>query len=252
MKIGYLITARLKSTRLPNKLRLKILNREIICWMIDRLKLSNELSDIIICTSTNHQDDALEEIAKQEKICVYRGSEEDVIQRLYEAALFFNLEYVLNITADCPLVSIEYISKIIETYNNTNADLIRCLDLPHGFFSYGIKVKALQKVCEVKGSANTEVWGRYFTDTGLFNVINLEIPLELQRSDYRLTLDYKQDFEFFQAIFMHFGKETYKKGIVEIISYLDNHPEIVEINKDCKQAFQKNWNSQNTIRLKNE
>lgn len=250
MRIGYLVTARLKSTRLPNKLILKIQEREVIRWMIDRLKISTELDEIVICTSTNPQDQPLEEIAKQEKVGIFRGHEEDVIKRLYDAAVEFKLDYILNVTADCPLVSYEYISLIIDSYKNTNADLVRCLDLPHGFFSYGIKVDALKKVCDIKDDDKTEVWGRYFTDTGHFKVVDLDIPNDLKRPDYRLTLDYPEDFKFFEAVFAFFGPETYKTKMKNIIEYLDNHPEIVNINAHCKNAFKKNWDSQNTIHLK--
>lgn len=252
MKIGFLITARLKSTRLPNKLILKIFDREIIRWMIDRLKLSNELDVIVLCTSNNSQDNELIEIAKQENIFAYRGSEEDVIERLYEAAIFFKLDYVVNVTADCPLTSIEYIRRIVETYKQTNADLVRCLDLPYGLFSYGIKIDALKKICEIKNSKHTEVWGRYFTDTGIFKVVDIVVPKELQRPKFRLTLDYKEDFEFFNALFNHFGEDTFRKDVADIVKYLDEHPEVVEINNNCIAAFQNNWNSQNNILLKNE
>lgn len=252
MNIGFLITARLKSTRLPNKLLLKIFDREIIRWMIDRLKLSSELNKIIICTSTNSQDDTLISIANEEGVDIFRGSEDDVLQRLYDASVFFKLDYIVNVTADCPLVSLEYISEIIKTYERTDADLLRCLELPHGFFSYGIKVEALKRVCEIKGSENTEVWGRYFTETGLFNVIDLKIPLEIQRPNYRLTLDYQEDFTFFEQVFFALGPEAYKKSIYEILSLLDNHNEIVAINSNCKYAFKKNWDSQNTLKIKNE
>ncbi|WKZ71065.1 MAG: hypothetical protein QY331_07345 [Melioribacteraceae bacterium] len=252
MKIGFLITARLKSTRLPNKLILKIFDREIIRWMIDRLKLSDQLHNIIICTSLNSQDDPLEKIALEEGINCFRGSEEDVLKRLLDAALLFNLDYIVNVTADCPLVSFEYISEIIKEFKKSEADLIRCLDLPHGLFSYGIKINALSKVCEIKSSNSTEVWGKYFTDTGLFNVVDLVIPETLKRSNYRLTLDYQEDYDFFMAIFNYFGLDTYKKGISEIISFLDEHQEVVEINKNCRDAFKVNWESQNNYSVKSE
>jgi len=250
MKIGYLITARMKSTRLKHKLTLEINGRQIIRWMIDRLKLAKSIDEIIICTSTNPQDDILVQIAFEEGIKIFRGHEEDVIQRLYDAAIENKLDYALNITADCPLVSIEYIEKIIEEYKNNNADLVRTLDLPHGFYSYGLKVEALKRVCELKNGTDTEVWGRYFTDTGLFNVVDLEIPTELIRNDFRLTLDYPQDFDFFNAIYSHFGNATYSVGISEIIQFLDDNPEIVSINKDLKKSYKERWDSQNQIKLK--
>jgi spore coat polysaccharide biosynthesis protein SpsF len=250
MKIGFLITARLKSTRLPKKLILKLNGREVIRHMLDRLKLSSVLDSIILCTSTNPQDKPLIKIAIDEGIDYFLGDEDDVILRLYKASKEFGLDYAINLTADCPLVSIEYIEKIVEKYKETNADLIRCLDLPHGFYPFGLKIGAMGKVCEVKKSRNTEVWGRYFTDTGLFNIVDLEIPKKYIRRDYRLTLDYQDDFKFFQEIFNHFGENTYKTSMSEIIRYLDENPQIVEINKHCQEMYKKRWESQNKLVLK--
>lgn len=250
MKIGYLITARMKSTRLKHKLTLEIHNRQIIRWMIDRIKLAKSIDEIIVCTSTNPQDDILEQIAYEEGVKVFRGHEDDVIQRLYQASIENKLDYALNITADCPLVSTEYIEKIIDEYKKSNADLIRTLDLPHGFFSYGLKVDAMKKVCELKDGMDTEVWGRYFTDTGLFRVVDIKIPLKYIRKNFRLTLDYSEDFEFFKVIFNHFGAETFKVGMPKIIHFLDGNPQVVAINADLKNFYQERWNSQNQIKIK--
>ena len=249
MKVGFLITARLKSTRLPKKLILKLNGREVVRHMVDRLKVSPVLDSIIICTSNNPQDDPLIEAAVEEGIEYFRGDEDDVILRLYEAAKHFKLDYVINITADCPLVSIDYIEKIVEKYKETYADLIRCLDLPHGFYSYGLKIDAMRKICEIKSSNETEVWGRYFTDTGLFNIVDLEIPNEYVRRDYRLTLDYIDDFKLFQKIFEHFGENTYKVSMSEIIEYLDENPQIVEINKHCEKIYKERWKKQNKLEV---
>ena len=249
MKIGFLITGRLKSTRLPKKLILKLNGREVIRHMIDRLKTSNILNTIILCTSNNLQDEPLIKIAIDEGIHYFPGDEDDVILRLCKASTEFGLDYAINLTADCPLVSIEYIERIVKKYKETNADLVRCLDLSHGFYSFGLKVDAMRKVCEIKKSKETEVWGRYFTDTGLFNIVDLEVPKSIRR-DYRLTLDYQDDFKFFQEIFNHFGVNTYKASMLEIIKYLDENPQIVEINKYCEEMYKRRWEGQNNLILK--
>ena len=249
MEIGFLITARLKSTRLPKKVILELNNRSIICHMIDRLKLSNILDRIILCTSTNPQDKPLVDIAANESIDCFLGSEEDVILRLYEAARKFKLDYALNVTADCPLVSLEYLEKIVDKYMETNADLIKCSKLPHGLYSNGLKIEAIKRVCEIKKSNETEVWGRYFTDTGLFNVVDLDVPPEYIRPDYRLTLDYPEDFEFFKKIFEHFGKNTYKISMRAIIKYLDENPQVVAINKHCEELYKKRIESQTKLEV---
>ena len=246
MKIGFLITARLKSTRLPSKLTLKIREREMIRHMIDRLKECRVIDNIVLCTSDNPQDGPLVKIAAAERIECFLGDEDDVILRLYNAAKKFNLDYVINITADCPLVSIEYVEKIFEKYKETDADFIRCLDLPHGFYSYGLKIDAMKKVCDIKKSGKTEVWGKYFTETGLFNVVDLEVPDEYKK-DYRLTLDYPDDFKFFQNLFDHFGDDTYKTSMMKIIKYLDENPQVVDINKHCEEMYKKRWEKQNEL-----
>ena len=158
MKVGYLITGRLKSTRLPKKLLLEIKGKPIINHMIDRLKLAKQVNEIIICSSTNNQDKPLADIAKQNNIQCYFGDPDDVLVRLLKAADKFNLDYILNITADCPFVDPGYADKMVNKYIETNADLIRQFDLPHGVFSYGIKVEALRKVVSLKDSTDTEVW----------------------------------------------------------------------------------------------
>ena len=250
MKTGFLITARMKSTRLPKKLTLKINNLEIVAWMMDRLKQCRVLNEIIIATSTNPQDNVLCKIAKREGVRCYKGSEDDVLERLYQAAKTYEQDYIINITGDCPLVAFDFIEKVVELYKKSGADLITTFGLPHGFYFYGIKISALEKVLEIKNDTDTEVWERYFTDTGLFKVIDMEIPEEFQRKNYRLTLDYPDDYEFFKALFEGFGQDTYKKSTREIIEFLDKHPEIVKINEHCEEMYKKRWESQNKLVLK--
>lgn len=251
MKVGFLITARMKSTRLPLKLTLKIQDREIIALMIDRLKLCHCVDEIIIATSTNPQDEILCQIAQREHVKCFRGSEADVLERLYMAAQYFKLDYIVNVTADCPLVGYDFIEDVVKEYQKTNADLILTKKLPHGFYFYGIKVEALKRVLEIKDENDTEIWGDYFTKTGLFNVIEMKTPKELIRKNYRLTLDYPEDYQFFIALFNGLGKDAYKKSTEEIIKFLDAHPEIVKINQHCAELFKTRFSSQKkSIKLK--
>jgi predicted dehydrogenase/spore coat polysaccharide biosynthesis protein SpsF (cytidylyltransferase family) len=219
--------------------------------MLDRLKLAKRVDQIIVCTSTNPQDDQLVELAESEGVSWFRGDEDDVVKRLADAATAFNLDYILSITADCPFSDPDYADKIVEAYLETNADLIRALNLPHGAFSYGVKPDAFRRIVEIKDQTNTEVWGRYFTDTDLFDVYDLPITNELHRQPgLRMTLDYPADLEFFKAVFA----QLYRPGMVftldEILHFLRDHKEVVEINRDCAAPFLKRWLSQSSIKLK--
>lgn len=253
MKAGFLITGRMKSTRLPKKLTLEVLDREMIAWMIDRAKLCKGVDEIVIATSTNPQDDILEEIAIREGVKIFRGSEADVVERLYEAAKAFDLDFFVNITADCPLFGYDYVDKTIEEYKKTNADLITSMKLPHGLFVYGIKTEAFKKVIEMKKISDTEVWGALlYENQDIFNIVDMETPKELEREHFRLTLDYPEDFDLFNTIYQKIGKETYKKNTKEIIDFLDEHPEIVEINQSCRDVWKKKFNQQESTMLKSK
>ena len=251
MKVGYLITARLKSTRLPKKLLIEIRGKPIISHMLDRLKLSRKIDEIVICTSINPEDRPLVDLAGANGVSYYCGDPEDVIARLSDAAKAFNFDYVLNITADCPFADPYYADRVVDAYIETGADLIRTFELPHGAFSYGIKPEALSRVVKIKADIHTEVWGRYFTDTGLFEVHDLPImnPFH-RRPGLRMTLDYPEDLAFFEAVFGHLYEEGSVFSLDEILRLLDGHPEIIELNRDCADHFKKRFNSQSEISLK--
>ena len=116
MKVGYLITGRLKSTRLVEKLLLEIKGKSVISHMIDRIKLAKNVDEIIICTSSNKLDAPLGEIAIENSVQCYFGDPDDVLVRLLGAVDKFGLDYILNITADCPFVDPEYADKIVEKF----------------------------------------------------------------------------------------------------------------------------------------
>src|SRR5258705_2324279 len=232
------------------KLLREVEGRPIFSHMIDRLKLAERVDQIIVCTSTNPQDDPLTDIAADTGVSLFRGDEDDVVKRLSEAATAFDLDYILSITADCPFSDPIYADKIVESYERTDADLIRALDLPHGAYSYGVKPSAFSKVMEIKDEVNTEVWGRYFTDTDLFHVYDLPIGEEHRLPELRMTLDYLEDLEFFKAVFSHLYVPGKVFSLDEILDFLREHPEVIDINLHCEAAYKKRWTAQSAIKLK--
>lgn len=251
MKTGFLMIGRLKSTRLPKKLLIEIEGRPILAYMFDRIKQCRRVDEIILCTSTNPQDDPLEDLAKTENVSIFRGHEDDVLKRLYDASVVFDIDYILSMTCDCPFVDPIYADKMADTFESTDADLILALDLPHGVYSWGIKPSALKKVLEIKDTADTEVWGRYFTDTDLFHVYDLPIENAFHRQPgLRMTLDYPEDLEFFKAVFAYLYQPGKFFSLDDILNLLKKHPEITEVNRHCAEAYKKRWTKQSDIKLK--
>ncbi|NYT04906.1 MAG: NTP transferase domain-containing protein [Methanomicrobiales archaeon] len=242
MKVGFIITARLKSTRLPGKLLLPIQGEPVIGLMIDRLKLSPHLDEIIIATSENPEDDRLCSIAEQRGVRCFRGHERNVVERLALAGREYGLDYILNVTGDCPLVACDFIPDVLSLFEKTGADLVQTFDLPHGMFFYGIKPSALDRIrARLPRDAETSAWGIYFTESAEFRVEKVAIPSDLRRKDLRLTLDYPQDFEMLTAVYGGLGKDARRRSSRAIIAYLDGHPEIPAINASCEELYRKRF-----------
>lgn len=233
MRVGFLITGRLKSTRLPKKVILEVAGKPLFSHMCDRLKHAQRIERIVLCTSTNTQDNPLIACAQKEGISYYRGSEEDVLERLCEAAVFYDFDYTVNITADCPIVDPLFVDMIVDEYEKTNADLIRFTNLPPGQGPNGIKVKALKKVCELKNEKETEVWGGYFTNAAIFRCHDATVDEQYIFPGLKTTIDYPEDYEFLKRVF----DELYVPGRVfslkAIIELLKKKPDLLAINSHC-------------------
>ena len=230
-KFTFLITARLKSKRLPKKVLLKVLGKPLIVHMINRIKYAKNIDKIIICTSTNVQDDPLEEIANQEKINCYRGSEDDVLQRLLDAAKKFNLNHFANLTADVPMIDPFLIDESVEKYNDLNVDLI--LPEKNSFGAcYVFKVSALEKVCKTKKETDTEIWMKYFTSHKKLKIHIFKVNSDKKHKFLKTSLDYYEDYKFIQKIF----EELYRPNKVfankDIINLVKKNPYISKINND--------------------
>ena len=236
MKTAILITARLKSTRLPMKVIKPIHGKPMIIHMLDRLKLAKIPEEIIICTSTVSQDDPLEEIAEQQGIKCFRGSPEDVLQRLTDAAEIYNVETVINCTADNPFVDPVYIDKLYEHHIKQDNEFTKIEGLPWGVFSYAISSDALKKVCKIKNETDTEVWHGYFMDTGRFKWDALEVNDEsVLWPDLRLTVDTPEDFEMVTKVFDELYTSKSVFPLSDIVELCRNKPEIPAINENVMQ-----------------
>lgn len=229
MRTAVTITVRMKSVRLPKKVTKMLVGKTIIGHLIERVKRAEFPNEIILCTSTNPQDDILVKIAKKNNIRCFRGDEIDVFKRLYEAAKKHKLDFIVSTTGDNPLTDPYYIDKIIEKFKKTNADYITCLDLPWGTFSYGVKVKAMEKVLKLKKEEDTEVWGQYFTKSNLFKIEKVDIDEALKNSNLRLTVDTPEDFEFMEKIYSELYPRNNAFTLLDVIELVEEKPELKKL-----------------------
>jgi len=231
MSTPFLITARLKSTRLPKKIMLEVMGKPLIVHMLDRIKHSRHIEDIVICTSTNSQDDPLEEIAEKEHVHCFRGSEDDVLERLLRAARSYDMTNFANITADCPLIDPLLIDRAVEEYDKVNADLVMYGDSNNNipFNCYVLRVSALEKVCELKKETDTEVWLNLFT-THMFKIHSIIVEDKYRHNSLKTSLDYPEDYEFIRKVFGELYDPDRVFSLPDVIDLANRRPDILSIN----------------------
>ena len=122
MNVIAISQARTGSTRFPNKILQKVNGESLLSIHIRRIKNSKKINFIIIATTNKKGDDVVEEEANNLSVKCFRGSEEDVLDRFYQAAKPYNADYVVRLTSDCPLIDPNLIDKIIKIAIKSEVD----------------------------------------------------------------------------------------------------------------------------------
>lgn len=236
MKIGFLITARLKSSRLPLKLLLDLNGKTVFERVVERCKAVSNIDEIILCTSINKQDKPLVDAAIKNNIYYYLGSEADVLQRLSDAATFFDLDYIINITGENPLFSIYHANLVVNLAKQKKYDFINIKGLPIGCAVYGIRPEALKTVCEFKEEIDTEIWGPLINRPDIFAVKEIDVEEHYSIPNLRITTDYPEDYRFIAAIYKRFPQNSIP-NLSDVINLFKKHPKLLEINNKREQAM---------------
>jgi spore coat polysaccharide biosynthesis protein SpsF len=236
MKIGFFITARLKSTRLKKKVLLDLEGQSVLGHVMERAQQVEGVNDVVVCTSTVAQDRPIVDVCNKQGCYYFTGSPEDVLNRLLCASTFFDCDYLLLITADNPLFSYEYAQRLVnEIRRDPEVDFLHVDGLPLGMDPYIIRRKAFEVIDAIKNDSETEFWPEYLKDQSIFKHKSISADPEHKR-DYRLTLDYPQDLDFFKAIYQkcYQGKPI---ATSQIIDYLDANPSVLALNGSIERSW---------------
>jgi spore coat polysaccharide biosynthesis protein SpsF len=235
LRLGFLITARLKSTRCPLKILQDLNGKTVVERVIERTREVQGIAEIVLCTSATPQDRPLVDLAIRNQIYYFLGDEVDVLKRLLDAVTFFGMDSFLSITADNPLFSIYHANLAADRLKAKDCDYVKIEGLPIGAAVHGVKTKALQLVCQMKTMVDTEIWGLLFDQPEIFAVESIQVPeTQFIPDDLRLTLDYPEDYRLINHIYCNVGFQSVI-NLENIFEYLAAHPELVEINRHCAQ-----------------
>ena len=238
-KIGILLNCRLESSRLPNKALKEIENQNLIEHIIDRLKSNKITNKIILCIPKNKKNNPLEKIAKKKKIRSYRGSYDEVINRLYCSAKKYKLKNKIITTGDNPLVDIKNLEKLITYHIRNKNDFSKSYGLPWGSFCYSVNFNALEKVIKLKKTKLTETWVDYFLKNKIFKSGIMKI---INKSYFfpklRVTIDTKLDLKMMRVIYSIFYQKNKIVDLKKVIKFCRKNKEVYKINSSVIQKKQ--------------
>lgn len=232
MSINCIIQARLGSSRLPGKVLREIKGKSVLLHCLEQISYSTLIDDIIVATTTNPNDNLLVEKVKSYGYEVFRGNEEDLLDRYYQAARAFNTKIIVRVTSDCPLVDPEVIDKTIKAFQNSNCDY--CCNAipptyPDGYDTEVFTFETLEKAWREASliSEREHVSPYIWKNKDKFKFVNLENDVDL--SHIRITVDQKEDFMLIEKIINKINKSPIL--LRDIMKLLEEEPELLEINK---------------------
>jgi spore coat polysaccharide biosynthesis protein SpsF len=241
-KVLAIIQARVGSSRLPGKTLLDISGKPMLWHVINRLGYTNRIDDIVVAIPDSTVNDHLEDFLVRLGVKSFRGSENDVLTRYYQAALANYGEIIVRITSDCPLIDPKIVDSAIKTHLDSDNDYT-CVGngggFPRGLDTEVFNVEALLRAnLEARQQYEREHVTPYFYEhPSLFKINAIMSEPILNRPNIRLTVDTKEDLELVRLIFKYLGRNKTIFYSQEIIELIDEHPEFRLINANIKQKL---------------
>lgn len=201
-----IICARLGSKRLPAKHLLPILGRPMLELMLERVGQARLLDDCVLATTKLPTDDALIHLVSKLGIKYYRGSEQDVLDRVLEAARFFKAQVIVEIPGDNPLVDPTLIDQTIESFVSGGADYVRNAAVYNKAPGSDIRVFSIEALEKVNALTNEpedhEHVSIYFLKNPTkFRVRQIEPDVPPGIENVRMTVDVLDDFNRVKKIY---------------------------------------------------
>lgn len=240
MKTIIIVQARMTSTRLPGKILKTVLDKPLLEYQIERLRRVKLANEIVIATTINETDQPVVEFCERLAIPYYRGSEEDVLARYYEAAIKNKADVVVRVTSDCPMIDPDIINSMIDYYlhNHLKYDYVSNSlkrTYPRGMDTEVFSFLALKQAFQ-ESTAQAErehVTPFIYLNPERYHLASIEHDQDY--SKYRLTVDTQEDYELISHVIKRLYANNPTFSLADIVRVLEQNPEWYLINAHIEQ-----------------
>lgn len=240
MKTVATIEARMDSSRLPGKILKDVLGRPMLEHLVERVRRSEFIDDVIVATTTAPNDAKTEEVCTKIGVSCFRGSSDDVLDRVLNAAKSVKADVIVELTGDCPLLDPVEIDKVIKYYQSNQYDYVSNVltrTYPRGLDTQVFSVDLLDRVSRLTTDlADRENVSLYiYEHPKMFKLGNVEAEGTMRRPDLRLTVDLPEDFELVSEIYKVLYPQNPKFSLTDVLGLIDNDPRLKELNAHIQQ-----------------
>ncbi|MBF0285827.1 MAG: glycosyltransferase family protein [Magnetococcales bacterium] len=240
MKTIATIEARMSSTRLPGKVLRPILGRPMLQWLVERLQRAQTLDGVVVATTVNPADDPIAQLAERLGIGCFRGSEEDVLDRVLRTAQAHHADVIVELTGDNPLIDPRLVDHVVEIYRARGVDYVsNCMakTYPLGMnvqvFSTAVLAETARSTDDPADHEHVSLY--IYEHPERFSLHNVASGLAEEWSDVRLTVDTLEDFELVSRIVEALHPTQPDFGLPEILQLLEREPTLRAINAGVAQ-----------------
>ena len=236
MKIVATIEARMTSSRLPGKVLMPVLGQTMLEHLVARLRAVPSLNAIVLATTVNPADDPLAAFAQEHGLACFRGSEDDVMQRVIDAADSVGADVVVEITGDCPIIDPQIIEQTIRMFNVHEAEYVSNVQIrsyPDGMDTQVFRLDTLKRSAAMTDDLldREHVTLHIRKHPELFSCMHLVAPPEIHWPELGLTLDEPKDYLLLKKIIEYFEPMNPLFNCLDAVRLLRNRPDWVEINQ---------------------
>jgi len=231
-----IIQARSGSARLPGKIFLDIAGKPLLVRMVERVKAARLVGMVVVATTVDGEDDAVEKICEEHGISCFRGHPTDLLDRHYKCALLYHASTVLKIPSDCPLISPDIIDRVIHAFHKSGADYASNLHpatYPDGNDVEVMRFSALGKAWKLasKDFEREHTTPYIWEHPNQFSILNVEWETGQDLSmSHRYTIDYWEDYLFIKSVFEELFEQNPHFRLKEILRLLEARPDIMQLN----------------------